>query len=324
MIVPDFVAETFRPTTSHEGRDEGDRGVRYLEWTWDADPDDTEVNYEFILALKEGDELRAVVDRQIVGLFPRATWLGSMEDAGFEAEVVEDPSTEGERVEIFVGHRPPCTHQVEGCHLNQVSRHAPLAMPILYPAKTAISGGREYMAGGNLLRLGGVSGLLAVFAMIPAYLVGYPDAPGSPLEAQSYFEGGPDSFVLSNGIFPLFHVFFFILFLGVLYGMLRSAGDEAGGMGAALSGAALAGGIVFVTLSAAGFTAEILYPAVLQRFGRYPTGRGFCARFAHPLLVAVPLLSDRDVDHGAQHLTGSRGNGCLARMASPGRLVVGS
>jgi SAM-dependent methyltransferase len=106
VIVPDFVAETFRPTTSHEGRDEGDRGVRYLEWTWDADPDDTKVNYEFILALKDGDELRAVVDRQIVGLFPRATWLRLMEDAGFEAEVVEDPSTEGERTEIFVGHRP--------------------------------------------------------------------------------------------------------------------------------------------------------------------------------------------------------------------------
>ena len=32
------------------------------------------------------------------------------------------------------------------------------------------------MAGGNLLRLGGVSGLLAVVSMIPAYLVGYPDA----------------------------------------------------------------------------------------------------------------------------------------------------
>jgi hypothetical protein len=106
VIVPDFVAETFRPTTSHEGRDEGDRGVRYLEWTWDADPDDTKVNYEFILALKDGDELRAVVDRQIVGLFPRATWLRLMEDAGFETEVVEDPSTEGERTEIFVGHRP--------------------------------------------------------------------------------------------------------------------------------------------------------------------------------------------------------------------------
>jgi hypothetical protein len=107
VIVPDFVAETFRPTTSHEGRDEGDRGVRYLEWTWDADPDDTEVNYEFILALKEGDGLRAVVDRQNVGLFPRATWLGLMREVGFEPEVVDAPSTGEERGEVFVGHKKP-------------------------------------------------------------------------------------------------------------------------------------------------------------------------------------------------------------------------
>src|ERR671921_1308528 len=101
VIVPDFVAETFRPTTEHEGHDSGGRGVRYMEWTWDADPDDTEVNYEFILALKEGEELRVVVDRQVVGVFPRATWLQLLRDVGFEARVIEDPSTDGERSEIF-------------------------------------------------------------------------------------------------------------------------------------------------------------------------------------------------------------------------------
>jgi predicted TPR repeat methyltransferase len=106
VFVPDWVAETFRPGTTHEGVDRGDRGVRYLEWTWDADPNDTKVNYEFILALKEGDELRAVVDRQVVGIFPRATWLRLLEDVGFEPEVVEDPSSGGERVEVFVGHKP--------------------------------------------------------------------------------------------------------------------------------------------------------------------------------------------------------------------------
>jgi SAM-dependent methyltransferase len=105
VFAPDWVAETFRPETAHEGVDRGERGVRYLEWTWDADPNDTKVNYEFILALKEGDELRAVVDRQVVGVFPRATWLRLLEDVGFEAEVVEDPSTD-ERVEVFVGHKP--------------------------------------------------------------------------------------------------------------------------------------------------------------------------------------------------------------------------
>ncbi len=119
------------------------------------------------------------------------------------------------------------------------------------------------MADANLVRLGGLSGLLAVVAMIPAYLVGYPDAPGSPLQAQTYFTGEVGTFVFSNGVLPLFHIFFFLLFLGVLYGILRGAG----GGRAALPAAALAGGIVFATLSAAGFTVEILYPAVLQRFG---------------------------------------------------------
>ena len=106
VVVPDWVAETFRPHTTHEGEDAGERGVRYLEWIWDADPNDTEVNYEFILALKENDALRTVVDRQVVGVFPRATWLQLLRDVGFEARVVEDPSTDGERTEVFLGHKP--------------------------------------------------------------------------------------------------------------------------------------------------------------------------------------------------------------------------
>lgn len=105
VIAPDWVAETFRPQTMHEGSDEGERSVRYLEWVWDADPDDTKVNCEYILALREGDELRTVVDRQIVGVFPRATWLRLLEDVGFEAVVIQDPSTGGERSEILLGRR---------------------------------------------------------------------------------------------------------------------------------------------------------------------------------------------------------------------------
>ena len=118
----------------------------------------------------------------------------------------------------------------------------------------------------NLVRLGGVFGLLAVVAMIPAYLVGHPDAPGSAAEAETYFGVGIDAFVLSNGVLPLLHVFFFLLFLGVLYGVLRSAEDGVRG-GGGLPAVGLAGGIVFAALSAAGFAAEIVYPATLLRFG---------------------------------------------------------
>ncbi len=105
VIVPDWVAETFRPHTSHEGVDSGERGVRYLEWVWDADPTDNRVNYEVILALREKDDLRTVVDRQIVGVFPRATWLRLLEDVGFEAKTVEDPSSGGERGDVFVARK---------------------------------------------------------------------------------------------------------------------------------------------------------------------------------------------------------------------------
>ncbi len=128
-----------------------------------------------------------------------------------------------------------------------------------------------------LLRLGGIFGLLSVIVMIPAYLVGSPDLPGSPEVAGLYFESGLGTFVFSNGVLPLFHVFFFILFLGVLYGVLRRAEDSAqrGGSGGGLPAAALAGGIVFVVLEAAGFTAEILYPATLQRFGDFDPSAPF-------------------------------------------------
>lgn len=137
------------------------------------------------------------------------------------------------------------------------------------------------MVYGNLVRLGGVFGLLAVVVMIPAYLVGTPDAPISPAEASSYFEAGLGTFVFSNGVLPLFHVFFFILFLGVLYGVLRRAEDsvQGGGSGGGLPAAALAGGIVFAALSAAGFAAEILYPATLQRFGDLDPSAPFALAF---------------------------------------------
>ncbi|HLM77079.1 MAG TPA: hypothetical protein VK361_01605 [Rubrobacteraceae bacterium] len=50
----------------------------------------------------------------------------------------------------------------------------------------------------------------------------------------------PPSIVFSNGMLPLFHSFFFVLFLGVLYGMIRHAEDGVQ-RGIRLPAAALAG-----------------------------------------------------------------------------------
>lgn len=127
------------------------------------------------------------------------------------------------------------------------------------------------MANGNLVRLGGTFGILVMVARIPGLVVGYPDSPGSSSQADSYFASGTGAFVFFNGVLLLFSIFFLVLFVGVLYEVLRGAEDGAhrrgGGGGGGLLAAALAGGIVFATLSAAGTAVEILYPAVLQRFG---------------------------------------------------------
>jgi|SRR5215210_867365 len=118
------------------------------------------------------------------------------------------------------------------------------------------------------VRLGGISGLLYVVLLIPAYVVGYPDAPNptsSIQEAIDYFNVGQDAFVVSNGVLAVFSAFFFLWFLGILYFLLRRAEGEGG----VLSSVALVGGVTFITLACAGFAAEIIYPATLGRFENF-------------------------------------------------------
>lgn len=108
VIAPDCTRETFQVGAVLEGHDAGDRAVQYVQWISDPDPTDTIFNYDFVIGLKEAGELKAVVDRQQCGLFPRQTWLDLMNGAGFDAKAVLDPSTAGEsteRIEIFVGYR---------------------------------------------------------------------------------------------------------------------------------------------------------------------------------------------------------------------------
>jgi SAM-dependent methyltransferase len=91
VIAPDCVRETFQPTTDHGGHDGVGRALRYLEWSYDPDPDDTTFVTDFALLLREGaDDVRVRLDRHVEGLFPRATWLGLLRAVGFEPSVVVD------------------------------------------------------------------------------------------------------------------------------------------------------------------------------------------------------------------------------------------
>ena len=91
LFAPDYTRETFEPGTHCGGHDDtsSGRGLRYLEWTSDPDPSDTEYDVDFALLLREGDgTLRVERDHHVEGLFPRAEWLRLLRHAGFRARAV--------------------------------------------------------------------------------------------------------------------------------------------------------------------------------------------------------------------------------------------
>jgi len=108
LFAPDHVKETFRPSSDHGGHDDGRRGLRYLEWTWDPDPADTSCVTDYACLLRDADgSVRVVHDRHVEGLFPRATWVRLLADAGFLTTVVPFDHSELEpgSYEVFVGRR---------------------------------------------------------------------------------------------------------------------------------------------------------------------------------------------------------------------------
>ena len=89
LFAPDHVRETFKPGTDCGGHDGRDRAMRYLEWSWDPDPDDTTVTTDYAYTFRNPDgSVHVVHDRHIEGLFPRDTWLRLLREGGFEPRVV--------------------------------------------------------------------------------------------------------------------------------------------------------------------------------------------------------------------------------------------
>jgi SAM-dependent methyltransferase len=108
LFAPDFTRESFRAGTDHGGDDGADgRGLRYLEWSWDPDPADTSYVVDYAYLLREADgTARVVHDRHGEGLFPRATWVRLMSDAGFQCEVIPFLHSEvAHEADVFVGRR---------------------------------------------------------------------------------------------------------------------------------------------------------------------------------------------------------------------------
>lgn len=128
-------------------------------------------------------------------------------------------------------------------------------------------------------RIGGAFGILAALVMIPAFTVGSPDQPRTPDEARHYYDAG-SWFVTANGVVPLLHTLFGIVFVGALTSMLiRAVGPRAEIY------ISLTGGVIWLALTAAGLAAEVAYPATIVRFGDVTV-----AGISQPLLMLSTWL----------------------------------
>ncbi len=108
VFVPDHLRENFEESSDHGGSDGDGRALRYLEWTWDPDPDDTQYTVDYAYLLRDADgSVRVVHDRHVEGLFPRAQWLQILADVGFEARAVPFDHSELEpgSHEVFIGRK---------------------------------------------------------------------------------------------------------------------------------------------------------------------------------------------------------------------------
>lgn len=109
LFAPDYLRETFVPGTEEGGRDEGTRGLRYLEWVWDPDPSDTTYTADYAFLLRDADgSVRAVHDRHIEGLFSRADWLRWLSESGFvdvRSVPLEHSGLEPGAHEVFVARK---------------------------------------------------------------------------------------------------------------------------------------------------------------------------------------------------------------------------
>jgi SAM-dependent methyltransferase len=85
LFEPDYVRETLRLQTDHGGEDGADRGLRYLEWVTDPNPDDNTYEVDYAILRRRPDGTVDVDhDHHVEGLFGRQQWLDWLIGAGFE------------------------------------------------------------------------------------------------------------------------------------------------------------------------------------------------------------------------------------------------
>lgn len=105
LFIPDHVKETYEPDL-HSGGEDGEdgSGMRYLQWSWDPDPQDNTALTVFTMLFREADgSISNELDVQTFGLFTLQNWLDWLRDAGFDPQ----PSLDKWNRYVFAARKVP-------------------------------------------------------------------------------------------------------------------------------------------------------------------------------------------------------------------------
>jgi SAM-dependent methyltransferase len=101
VIQPDCVREAYTDGSAREigGHDEPGLAMRYMEWHFDPDPNDTHYEVHFAILLRRGNDadVEVVHDHHRFGLFSRDTWLRLLREVGIDATMRGDAHAQGPR-----------------------------------------------------------------------------------------------------------------------------------------------------------------------------------------------------------------------------------
>jgi SAM-dependent methyltransferase len=85
-------------------RSQGNTEIVLVENAYDPDPADTTYENLFVYLIRRGGRLQVETDRHLGGLFPVATWLRLLGEAGFQ--VTQLAFDDEESIPLFVGVKP--------------------------------------------------------------------------------------------------------------------------------------------------------------------------------------------------------------------------
>jgi ubiquinone/menaquinone biosynthesis C-methylase UbiE len=95
LIIPDTAKGYFEEHAVSGGAEAGDQAVQLLEWHWDPDPRDEQIQVEFSILWRQNGVVSSVHETHIMGLYTLDTYCALLEEAGFSEVELIDPEQWG-------------------------------------------------------------------------------------------------------------------------------------------------------------------------------------------------------------------------------------